>query len=108
MKKTPIYFCERAFVAKVAAKVLGNANCAIVFRRTIYLHQITENEIRQNEALLCHELTHVRQWQKFGVLRFPVLYLWYSLKFGYYNNPFEQEARANENNTAIIDQFILP
>jgi hypothetical protein len=38
----------------------------------------------------------VEQYRRFGFIGFLVLYGWYSLKHGYFNNPLEVEARAAE------------
>jgi hypothetical protein len=43
--------------------------------------------------LLLHELVHVLQFRK-DPLRFPLLYLINHLRYGYWNNPAEVEARA--------------
>jgi hypothetical protein len=102
-----VYFKANSGIAKLAARVLKTDNCAIVFRKTIYLHRISINEIRHNKALLCHELTHVLQWKKYGMLFFSIKYLWYSAKYGYFQNPFEIEARANEDNELLLQLFIL-
>lgn len=91
--------------ARIAAFVLRSNNCAIVFRRTIYLHNITQADLLSNTELLCHELTHVLQWKRYGVVRFPILYLWFSIVHGYYQNPFEIEARGKEPDPSILDQF---
>lgn len=49
-----------------------------------------------NDASLRHELAHVDQWHRLGVVRFLALYLWQTLRVGYQANPFEVEARAAE------------
>jgi hypothetical protein len=46
--------------------------------------------------LLRHEQEHWRQYERMGVLKFYAVYLWYSLKYGYRNNPMEIEARKAE------------
>ncbi len=102
-----VYFKQDSIIARLAANVLSTDNCAIVFRRTIHLYNISKSEIIQNKQLLCHELTHVMQWKKYGIVIFPILYLWYSLKYGYYQNPFEAEARAGEEDFSILDKIIL-
>lgn len=102
-----VYFKTDSIVARLAAKILHTDNCAIVFRRTIHLYNITKPEIIQNRQLLCHELTHVMQWKKYGIIRFPILYLWYSFKYGYYQNPFEVEARAKENDFSVLNKVVL-
>jgi hypothetical protein len=45
-------------------------------------------------SLLLHEQCHWQQAERMGVLRWAVAYLWYNLRYGYYKNPLEIEARA--------------
>ena len=45
------------------------------------------------EVLRKHELVHWSQYEKLGVIGFYVKYLYYSHKYGYWNNPMEVEAR---------------
>lgn len=40
-------------------------------------------------ALLAHEITHWRQAQRMGVVKFYATYLWYTIRFGYRRNPLE-------------------
>jgi hypothetical protein len=42
--------------------------------------------------LLKHELTHVYQIMRDGVLLFYLKYFWYRLRFGYHDHPYEVEA----------------
>lgn len=49
-----------------------------------------------NAALVRHELRHLEQAREMGVLRWYVTYLWYTLRYGYRNNPLEADARAAE------------
>lgn len=44
-----------------------------------------------------HEECHKRQWKRLWYIGFLVAYIWYQVRFGYKNNPFEVEARAQEN-----------
>lgn len=43
-----------------------------------------------------HERCHWQQYQRYGRFRFALLYLWESLRRGYWANRFEVEARAAE------------
>jgi hypothetical protein len=88
---------ENSWIAKLAAKKLGVLCVAIVFGRTIHLHNATCHDLLKNEKWLKHELCHVRQYNKYGFLVFIAKYLWESLRKGYYNNRFEVEARESEN-----------
>lgn len=52
---------------------------------------------RINEApLIRHEQAHWAQYERMGLVKFYVTYLWLSLRHGYRNNPMEIEARAAE------------
>lgn len=50
------------------------------------------------ERVIQHELKHLEQMKRDGKLRFAVQYLWWSLRYGYRNNPYEIEAREAEKN----------
>ena len=45
------------------------------------------------EALVRHEQVHAQQISRFGVIGFYTRYLWYTMRYGYTNNPLEVEAR---------------
>lgn len=53
-----------------------------------------------------HELTHVEQYQKYGVLGFLKRYLFYSLRYGYDGNPLEKSAVAAENADRAKDEML--
>ena len=44
-------------------------------------------------ALVRHEQCHWRQAKRMGAARWAIAYLWYTLRYGYNDNPLEQEAR---------------
>ena len=97
MKQPEFYIKEYSLLAKLAAKKLGSKSVAMVLGKTIHLHNISKADFLQNERLLKHELCHVRQYQRHGFAGFLIKYLWESIRKGYYNNRFEVEARAAEN-----------
>ncbi len=45
--------------------------------------------------LRAHEHEHFRQIAHDGALKFSLLYLWYGLRYGYRQNPYERAARIN-------------
>lgn len=55
----------------------------------VYVLPSHEND----RGLLAHEQVHLDQITRLGPTRFTVLYLWYNLRYGYWNNPLEVEAR---------------
>jgi hypothetical protein len=50
-----------------------------------------------NQRLIQHERQHWQQYQRMGLLRYYVTYLWGLVRYGYRNHPMELEARAAEH-----------
>ena len=44
-----------------------------------------------------HEACHIEQVKREGRLKFITKYLFYNIKYGYQNNPYEVEARSKES-----------
>jgi hypothetical protein len=84
-------------LARLAAWKLKSKNVAITFGNKIHLYNISKEEFLKNEKWVKHELCHVRQFEKYGFFPFICMYLWESIKVGYYKNKFEAEAREAEN-----------
>lgn len=74
---------------RIAGWCLGRRSvAAITLWRTIWLGE----RVEVDAELLLHESRHVTQ---FGAsMAFPVLYIWESLRRGYWNNRYEVDARA--------------
>ena len=66
---------------------MGASAAAVTLGRTI----VVDPAARLTSSLLAHELAHVRQWQQDAW--FPVRYTLATLRHGYWNNPYEVEAR---------------
>lgn len=88
---------EQSWCARLAARKMKSRSVAMVLGTTVHLWNISRDEFFDQSALVVHEMEHVRQFQRYGFLRFCVLYLWESARKGYYNNRFEVEARKAEN-----------
>lgn len=58
----------------------------------IYLHPNHMN----NQRLIRHEQVHAMQIQRDGVVWQPIKYMYYLIKYGYRDSPYEVEARAGE------------
>ncbi len=87
---------EQTFIARVAAFFLKGQKVAIVIGSTIHLHGTKEAELLESISWLRHELKHVQQYRQQGKWLFLIKYLWKSLHRGYWNNPYEIEAREAE------------
>jgi hypothetical protein len=87
---------ENSWQAKWAAKKMGASGVAMVLGGTIHLWGVSKEAFLTNKNWIKHELKHVEQYRRYGYLGFLARYLWFSYKYGYYNNPLEIEARAAE------------
>ena len=58
----------------------------------MYLHP---NEL-DNQELIRHENVHGEQMKRDGKVLFMIKYCWRSLRHGYWDNPYEIEAREAE------------
>src|SRR5947209_13507143 len=87
---------ERSWFAKLAAKNLGSQTMAAVLGRTIHLWNVSREEFLSSPSWVVHELEHVRQFKRYGFLRFCFLYLIEHFRKGYQKNRFEMEARIPE------------
>lgn len=91
-----IRFKTASTLAYLAARAMGASSCALVLGNTIHLYGAGIDELKANTAWWQHELVHVAQYQRYGFFPFLIRYCWYSVRFGYKNNPLEIEARAAE------------
>tara|TARA_R110002126_G_scaffold255711_2_gene398764 strand:- start:8265 stop:8534 length:270 start_codon:yes stop_codon:yes gene_type:complete len=62
------------------------------FWNVIYL----DPEYLQDEKLIKHEMTHIKQINEEGKIKFSIKYLFWTCRYGYWNNPYEVEARLAE------------
>ena len=92
MQRVPVKVITRGVVPPGASAWVPLPR-TIVFKRPEWI----------TERLTAHELVHVTQWERHGLL-FPLLYVlaWARAGFSYSNNEFEREARALENNHAYL------
>ena len=50
-----------------------------------------------NQTLRKHEEVHMEQFERYGWFLFVIKYIYYSIRYGYWDNPFEVEAREKQN-----------
>ncbi len=99
---------EHSFLARIARFFFGSKRIAMVWGNTIHLSGVEKQLFMSNRKWLIHEMVHIEQYRKNGFLKFLFLYSIESIKHGYYNNRFEVEARAAEENGIINnDQLIV-
>jgi len=59
--------------------------------KDVFIRSTLKGQAQRN--VIKHELVHVAQYIRLG-WKFPLLYIYYHFKYGYWNNPFEVEART--------------
>lgn len=94
---------EDSLFARMAARKLKSKTMAAVLGNTIHLWNVSREEFLQRTPWVVHEVEHVRQFRRYGFLRFSMLYLWESARRGYYNNRFEVDARVAEMGEHNLD-----
>lgn len=63
----------------------------------IFLNILTIGEPYISETHYKHEHCHIKQVRREGRLKFIIKYLYYNIKYGYKNNPYEIEANREAN-----------
>lgn len=95
------YIKENSLLARIAAWKMKQDKLAMVLGNTILLHNTTHGEFVCNKRWLRHELMHIQQFRRYGYLPFLCRYLAESIRNGYYNNKYEKEARAAEEDARL-------
>jgi hypothetical protein len=93
MADIPVHIRENSSLARLAAWRFQSSGCALVLGSVIHIWGVTKSEFLLNKTWLRHEIRHVRQFRRYGWWGFMWRYLYYSLRYGYKENPLEREAR---------------
>ena len=78
------------------------------FNDTIYiLNEPTISAYSKEKfaKLMKHELTHLDDIKKLGIINFSIQYVWQYIWHGYENNYFEVKARTSETNPTFKSKY---
>ncbi len=100
-----VFIKEQSPLAKIAARKLRSQAAAIVINKTIYLWGVSREQFLQSPSWVRHEVAHIYQYKKWGVLTFVFAYIFQSIINGYHNNRFERDARGEESNADILNNI---
>lgn len=89
----PPRIVENSVLARMARLKLGARSVAMVLGNSIHLSGATREEFLNDPYWVAHEMEHIRQFREHGRLGFLRRYLWGWVRHGYYNIPFEVQAR---------------
>ena len=85
---------ENSPLARLARLKLAAPNVAMVLGRSIHLSGVTREAFLRDPFWVAHEMEHIRQFERHGRWGFLVRYVWGWARHGYFQIPFEVEARA--------------
>lgn len=77
----------------VFKKNYGSKDSQVAMIDPFFLNILTLGNTNISETLYKHEACHIQQVKRDGRLKFICKYLYYNIRYGYYNNPYEIEAR---------------
>lgn len=101
---TKVKIKENSWLAKIAARQLNSESMAMVVGKTIHLHNSSRENFLRNKRWVRHEVAHVKQYARLGIIRFIIFYLLESFNKGYENNKFEVDARQKERDMSILSE----
>lgn len=101
---TQVKIKENSWLARIAAKQLDSSSMAMVVGKTIHLHNSSREDFLRNKKWVRHEVAHVKQYAKLGILRFIFFYLLETFNKGYEYNSFEVDARQKERDLSILSE----
>ena len=90
-----IKIIENSRIGKYAARLHKKEAFAVTIGNRIFLN-CSKEEFFESLSWVRHELTHVEQYRRQGIIRFLARYLFYSIFHKYENHPFEKEAIESE------------
>lgn len=80
--------------SKLAQLILANRYVAFTFGKHVFIKYAREELTNETRIkLLAHEECHVKQYERMGILRFLLTYLWQWIRYGYEDMPLEKECR---------------
>lgn len=79
------------WLGKLLAWFNGCAYYAITLKQTTY-YSCSKYVVDCRPRWRAHEDYHKIQWLAEGTFKFAVKYIYYNLRYGYKNNPYEKEA----------------
>jgi hypothetical protein len=93
---------ENSPLARIARLKLKASSVAMVLGHSIHLSGATREQFLSDPYWVAHEMEHIRQFEQYGRLGFLWRYLVGWARYGYYNIPFEVQAReAGERDASL-------
>ena len=94
MKKVKKAYFPYNLILWIFKKTMCDKNSRVAMIDPLFLQILTIGKPYElSESHYNHEACHIEQVKRDGRLKFIAKYLFYNIKYGYKNNPYEVEAR---------------
>lgn len=94
MKKVKKAYFPYNLILWIFKKTMCKPESKVAMIDPVFLNILTIGKpYMLSESHYNHEAIHIKQVKEHGRLKFICKYLWYNIRYGYKNNPFEVEAR---------------
>ena len=80
-------FVQATGLVAVGLKRAGLVGIVMPWRAIYYL-----DNWNKCPTFIRHEMVHIEQIERYGAIRFTIVYLYYLARYGYRENPLEKEA----------------
>lgn len=97
MKKVKKAYFPYNLILWIFKKTMCSPNSKVAMIDPFFLKILTIGDPYITAKHYNHEACHIKQVKKEGRLKFIIKYLFYNIKYGYKNNPYEVEARSKES-----------
>lgn len=92
----PIYSVVATIFINTDVYKNKNKNIKVAMIDPFFLRILTIGDLYISHKHYRHEACHIEQVKREGRFKFICKYLWFNIKYGYRNNPYEIEARGAE------------
>lgn len=91
-------FVEAGPFWRPALRLLRASAITMPWRRIYIIGERIDDQVLRR-----HEMIHIEQLERDGTIMFCLKYLWWSVRHGYWQNPYEVEAYRRERETSGDD-----
>lgn len=98
MKKVKRAYFPFNIILWVFKKTMCIPTSKVAMIDPVFLNILTIGEPYITDIHYKHEYCHIKQVRREGRLKFIIKYLYYNIKYGYRNNPYETEANREAQN----------
>ena len=84
------------WLAKLFGKINGAKRYAVTTSKNTARYSVSKADVLLNPEWIKHQNMHKAQYLRYGWFGFMWRYIYYNIRYGYFDNPLEIEARKAE------------